>query len=145
MTSCTSSRFQGHDLFLSLLVLSSNQTAARSRYIPVSTCLVEPPNWRQVSVIGKTHYHIEGECCDITHIMMSHTDRGDLSCRATKLASGSQSIPVSIRRADKLTPGMNHHGKTQCHIEDQRKKTSEINFCDFEGGPQVVNPMMSWE
>nr|CAD7446557.1 unnamed protein product [Timema bartmani] len=66
MTSCTSSRLQGHDLFLSRHVLLSRQTGARyessgkthgecceiTRNDDVTqievTCLVEPPNWRQV-------------------------------------------------------------------------------------------------
>nr|CAD7440877.1 unnamed protein product [Timema bartmani] len=72
MTSCTSSWFQGHDLFLSQLVLSSRQTGARYESSGLRQC---------DDVIGKL---IPGG--RVARVKVTIYSCLDLSCRAAKLA-----------------------------------------------------------
>nr|CAD7409278.1 unnamed protein product [Timema poppensis] len=86
---------QGHDLFLSLLVLSSRQTDGS---------LVKPPNWWQSCQAakltagessGKTHCPIEWEGCGIIQGRDIF-----LSCRAAKLVTVIRENPFQHRRPE---------------------------------------------
>nr|CAD7458474.1 unnamed protein product [Timema tahoe] len=102
------------DLFLSLFVLSSRKLAPVMNHQCCDRAMTSSgksiATYKGYESSGKPHYHIEGECCDITR---NDEDRSDLSYRTTKLVpvkeiAGSL-LKHIVASETMLEPALNSH------------------------------------